>query len=148
MIRARNFRAANSQMRQLGFGIVDLALHRSYSPERDGDVVAYARRIIQEFSAARLPEDNATIASFSHLFSSPVGYGAGYYSYKWAEVLDADAFSRFRENGIFSPEVGRDFREKLLAKGDSVDPAALYRDFMGRDPDPDALLARSGLLVR
>jgi oligopeptidase A len=146
MVRARTFRGANTQMRQLGFGIVDLKLHREYSPGRDGDVISYSRRILQEFSPAKFPQDHAMIASFTHLFGSPVGYGAGYYSYKWAEVLDADAFSRFREHGIFSREVGMEFRNNILAKGDSDDPAELYRRFMGRDPDPEALLARSGLL--
>jgi len=146
MLRARTFRGANVQMRQLGFGIVDLKLHREYTPQRDGDAIAYSRRILQEFSSAKLPEDHATIASFTHLFGSPVGYGAGYYSYKWAEVLDADAFSRFREHGIFSRQVGLSFRNNILAKGDSEDPAELYRRFMGRDPDPEALLVRSGLL--
>ncbi len=146
MSKARNFRAANTQMRQLGFGFVDLALHRDYSPETHGDLVAYTRGILQEFSPARLPEDYAMIASFSHLFASPVGYGAGYYSYKWAEVLDADAFTMFQAQGIFSRAVGARFRDKILARGDSEDPADLYRDFMGRDPDPDALLKRSGLL--
>jgi len=121
-------------------------LHIDYSPAEDGDVLEYARRIVQEFSPAPLPPDHAMIASFTHLFANPVGYGAGYYSYKWAEVLDADAFSRFRESGIFSREVGLEFREKILARGDSEDPAELYRAFMGRDPALTALLERSGLL--
>jgi oligopeptidase A len=145
MVRARTFRGGNAQMRQLSFGIVDLKLHREYSPERDGDVIAYSQAILQQFSAARFPSEHATIASFTHLFGSPVGYGAGYYSYKWAEVLDADAFSRFHEHGIFNREVGLSFRNNILAKGDSEDPADLYRRFMGRDPDPEALLVRSGL---
>jgi oligopeptidase A len=145
MKRAKNFRAANAQMRQLGFGVMDLALHVDYDEARDGDVMDYAREILQRFSAARLPHDHAMPAAFTHLFSSPVGYGAGYYSYKWAEVLDADAFTRFRETGIFSPEIGGAFRENILAKGNSEDPAELYRNFMGRDPDQNALLVRSGL---
>jgi len=145
MKRARTFRAANAQMRQLGFGFVDLLLHTRYSPQRDGDPVEYTWRLLQEFVPAPLPPEHAAIAAFTHLFGSPVGYGAGYYSYKWAEVLDADAFTRFRDHGIFSREVGAEFRQKILAKGDSQDPAELYRDFMGRDPDPQALLERSGL---
>jgi oligopeptidase A len=145
MKRARTFRAANAQMRQLGFGFVDLALHVQYEPARDGEVLAYARHILQEFSPARLPPDHAMIAAFTHLFANPVGYGAGYYSYKWAEVLDADAFTRFRENGIFSRQTGLEFRETILARGDSHDPAELYRAFMGRDPEPNALLERLGL---
>jgi oligopeptidase A len=145
MKRARTFRAANAQMRQLGFGFIDLLLHIRYSPERDGDVVAYTKTLLQEFSPAPLPPQHAMIAAFSHLFGSPVGYGAGYYSYKWAEVLDADAFTRFREEGIFSREVGAAFREHILSMGDSEDPAELYRRFMGREPDPNALLERSGL---
>jgi oligopeptidase A len=146
MKRARAFRAANAQMRQLGFGFVDLMLHTRYSPGRDGDAVAFARRVLQEYSPAPLPPQHAMIAAFTHLFSSPVGYGAAYYSYKWAEVLDADAFTRFREFGIFSREVGSEFREKILSRGDSEDPAELYRSFMGREPDPMPLLVRSGLV--
>ena len=145
MRRARTFRAANQQMRQLGFGFIDLLLHVRYSPERDGDAVDYARRILREFSPAPLPPAHAMLAAFTHLFASPVGYGAGYYSYKWAEVLEADAFTRFRERGIFSREVGGEFRRNILSRGDSADPAELYRAFMGRDPDPRALLIRNGL---
>ncbi len=143
MKRAKTFRAANVQMRQLGFGFVDLALHREWDGAED--VVQYARRVLQQFSAAELPENYAMITGFTHLFANPVGYGAGYYSYKWAEVLDADAFTRFHKEGVFSEKVGREYRDKILAKGDSEDPALLYRSFMGRDPDPNALLERAGL---
>jgi len=147
MRNARNFRAANAQMRQLGFGLVDLALHREISPGSNVDLLGFVRDILQQFSPARLPEDYAMIVSFTHLFASPVGYGAGYYSYKWAEVLDADAFTRFQKSGIFSREIGGRFRDRILSRGNSEDPAELYRSFMGRDPDPNALLERSGLLV-
>ena len=147
MKRARNFRSANAQMRQLGFGVTDLMLHREYDPERDGDVMAYARAILARFTPAPLPKDYGMIASFTHLFASPVGYGAGYYSYKWAEVLDADAFSRFRTEGIFNPATGASYRRNILERGNGEDPAELYRQFMGRDPDANALLERAGLIA-
>jgi oligopeptidase A len=147
MRRARTFRSANAQMRQLSFGILDLALHREYDPVRDGNVIDYSRAILQKFAPAPLPDDHAMIAGFTHLFGNPVGYGAGYYSYKWAEVLDADAFTRFKAAGVFSPEVGCEYRDRILARGNSDDPAELYRSFMGRDPDPNALLERAGLLT-
>jgi oligopeptidase A len=147
MKRARSFRGANAQMRQLAFGMLDLSLHRRYSPIVDGDVMEYSRNIMQAFSPAELPLYYGLVAGFTHLFASPVGYGAGYYSYKWAEVLDADAFTRFRNTGVFSREVGMEFRENILAKGNSEDPAELYRSFMGRDPDLNALLVRNGLAV-
>ena len=146
MVRARTYRGANAQMRQLGFGFVDLKLHREYDSARHGDVIEYARDLLQPFAAATFPENYAMIAGFTHLFSSPVGYAAGYYSYKWAEVLDADAFTKFKKAGIFDSVAGSEFREHVLSKGDSEDPAELYRRFMCRDPDPDALLERSGLI--
>ncbi len=147
MRRSRTFRAANAQMRQLGLGFVDLALHRDYSEKKDGDLMLYARRILQDFSPVPLPERYNMIAAFTHLFTSPVGYGAGYYSYKWSEVLDADAFTMFQRRGIFSREVGTQFRQRILSRGNSEDPADLYRSFMGRDPDPNALLERCGWLA-
>lgn len=147
MKRARNFRSANAQMRQLGFGIVDLMLHREYREHEDGDAMKYSRDILARFAPAPLPEQYGMIASFTHLFGNPVGYGAGYYSYKWAEVLDADAFTRFKKEGIFEASAGLAYRREILEKGDSDDPAQLYRNFMGRDPDANALLERSGLLT-
>ncbi len=146
MKRARTFRSANAQMRQLGFAMVDLKLHREYDPEQGGDVMAYARDILARFAPTPLPAHYGMIAGFTHLFASPVAYGAGYYSYKWAEVLDADAFTRFQREGIFNAETGEDYRRHILERGDSEDPAQLYREFMGRDPDADALLERLGLL--
>ncbi|APR75480.1 Oligopeptidase A [Minicystis rosea] len=143
---ARTFRAANMMMRQLGFAEVDLALHMEFAPEAHGEVLTYSRDILQRFSPAPFPADHAMIAAFTHLFASPVGYAAGYYSYKWAEVLDADAFSRFKREGLFNRTVGEAFREGILARGDSEDPMVLYRGFMGREPTIDALLARDGLL--
>ena len=125
--------------------MVDLKLHREYDPDRDGDVLAYTRDILQQFSSVPLPANYGMIASFSHLFSSPVAYGAGYYSYKWAEVLDADAFTRFQREGIFNANTGIEYRRNILERGDSEDPAELYRRFMGRDPEPAALLERLGL---
>ncbi|MCA9717078.1 MAG: M3 family metallopeptidase [Myxococcales bacterium] len=145
MQRARNHRAAYRATRQLGFASVDLALHVTYDPTRDGDVIEHARALSRPFSAAPLPADYAMIAGFGHLFASPVGYAAGYYSYKWAEVLDADAFTRFKRAGVFSREVGEAFRRAILERGDSEDPEVLFRDFMGREPDPEALLERDGL---
>ena len=146
MKRARTFRGANIQMRQLGLGLVDLKLHREFHGQGSQDVISFARDILAKFTPAPLPADYAMIAGFTHLFSSPIAYGSGYYSYKWAEVLDADAFTRFQREGIFNTQTGTDYRRHILERGDSEDPALLYRSFMGRDPDANALLERLGLL--
>lgn len=143
--RARTYRAANAQMRQLGFATVDLSMHTQYDAAKDGDPTRYARALMQRFAPLPLPEDYAFVASFGHLFSSEVGYAAGYYSYKWAEVLDADAFTQFKARGVFSREVGERFKRTVLERGNGEDPMVLYREFMGRDPDLRALLERSGL---
>ncbi|MBX3189583.1 MAG: M3 family metallopeptidase [Labilithrix sp.] len=145
MLAARTYRAANALMRQLGFSTVDLLLHTAYDPASHGDAIAYARETFAKFSPAPLPTEYAMLASFSHLFGAAYGYAAGYYSYQWSEVLEADAFGRFREGGILSAEVGDRFRRTILARGDTDDPAALYRTFLGRDPDVSALLTRLGV---
>jgi len=146
MVRARAYRAANAQMRQLGFAAADLALHRDYDPAADGDVMAYGRGVLEPYSSMELPDDYAMLAGFGHIFAHPVGYAAGYYSYKWAEVLDADAFTRFKKEGITNPEVGRAFRDAILSKGNSEEAEKLYRDFMGRGPELGPLLERAGLV--
>jgi oligopeptidase A len=145
MLDARTYRAANALIRQLGFSTVDLLLHTDYEPAKHGDVMAYASDVFQRFSPAKLPSDYAMLAAFSHLFGAAYGYAAGYYSYQWSEVLEADAFSRFRTGGILSHEVGESFRQTILSRGDTDDPAVLYRTFLGRDPDVSALLTRLGI---
>lgn len=142
----QKFRAASGQMRQLTFAEIDLKLHQDYNFEADGPVLAYARTHMAKRASTPLPDDYAMIAGFTHLFASATGYAAAYYSYKWAEVLDADAFTRFKDEGIFSATVGQAFREELLSLGDSQDPAQLFENFMGRAPSTDALFKRLGLV--
>ncbi len=146
MKRARTYRAASGQMRQLGFATVDLVLHTEFVPNVEMDLVSLANGVLQRFTPIALPEKYGMILGFTHLFSGPVGYAAGYYSYKWAEVLDADAFSRFKEEGVLNGTVGREYREKILAKGNSEEPRDLFRSFMGRDATQNALLERIGLM--
>ncbi|MEM7165635.1 MAG: M3 family metallopeptidase [Planctomycetota bacterium] len=143
--RSRTYRSATKLMRQVGQSMLDLRLHTDFDPERDGDVFAFSRRVEGEHVPVTLPPWYAAIASFRHLFSDAVGYAGGYYSYAWAAVLDADAFSRFKTAGLFSSEVGKEFRDKILARGNSRDPMDLYRDFMGREPDQQPLLERYGI---
>jgi oligopeptidase A len=145
--RARTYREGSAMMRQLSFAALDLALHREYEAARDGDVIAYSNALLARYATTPLPSGYAFLTSFGHLFASPTGYAAGYYSYKWAEVLDADAFTRFQRDGVFNTETGRAFRDAILARGDSEEPMDLYKRFMGREPSVDPLLARAGLLT-
>jgi oligopeptidase A len=139
----RTFRQATAQMRQLCFANMDLQLHRTFAVNPTPSVLEYTRKLMQSFSPTKLPTEYAMVAGFTHLFASPVGYAAAYYSYKWAEVLDADAFTRFKQEGLFSSEVGQAFVDCILSRGDSEDPLELYRQFMHRDPDIESLFKRS-----
>jgi oligopeptidase A len=147
MTAAKNFRSACATMRQVAFAKMDLLMHtRMAEFAAAADVEPLARAAVAECLTPTQPAAPTIVKRFTHIFADPVGYAAGYYSYKWAEVLDADAFTRFKREGIFNASVGGQFVEKILSKGNSADPADLFRAFMGRDPDPNALLVRAGLV--
>ncbi len=142
IVQAAHFMQGYQTLRQIGFGLLDMAYHTNGLPEGE-DIAAFETRTTGE---TRLYPDvigTAISPSFSHIFAG--GYAAGYYSYKWAEVLDADAFAYFKETDIFAPETAVRFK-KLLSSGGTVDPMALYVAFRGREPQPDALLKRAGLV--
>lgn len=145
IVDAQNYLAGYYQVRQLQFGILDMAWNTLKTlPEED--VEAFERRVLEPSSVLPKAEGTIISTSFNHIFSG--GYAAGYYSYKWAEALEADAFSLFKEKGIFSREVAGSFRENILSKGGSEDAAVLYRRFRGRDPEPEALMRKLGLTGR
>jgi peptidyl-dipeptidase Dcp len=140
--RAKNFMVGWGGLRQIGFGLMDLRYHTA-DPEKVVDVAKFEDEVTMDTSLfPRLAGPMST--SFSHIFAG--GYAAGYYSYKWAEVLDADTFELFEEKGLYDKETAEKYKEEILSKGGSDKPDVLYRNFRGRDADPDALLRREGLL--
>ncbi len=143
MLAARNYGAASFFMRQLSFGKLDLELHNHTQKYLNRDIEEVDREILANYRMPHTESGYSMLRGFSHIFDG--GYESGYYSYKWAEMLEADAFSRFANEGIFNPATGRDFRRCILSQGNSRPAAELYRDFMQRDPDPGALLRRCGI---
>ena len=139
LLAARRFMGGWLQMRQLSFANLDLELHRTYRGEVP--VMDYAAAALRPFVPSRRFVERHILPSFAHLFAG--GYASAYYSYLWSETLEADAFSRFETEGALNPAVGRAFRDCILACGDSRDADELFRDFMGRDPDPGALIRRN-----
>ena len=143
MIAAKNFQAGMQMVRQLEFALFDFRLHLEYDPKEGGRIQQILDEVRAEVAVVRPPEYNRFQHGFSHIFAG--GYAAGYYSYKWAEVLSADAFSRFEEEGIFNSATGAAFMENILEQGGSRDPMELFIEFRGRKPTIDALLRHSGI---
>lgn len=143
MIAAKNFQSGMQMMRQLEFALFDFRLHKQYDPHQGAQVYEVLAQVREEVAVIRPPSFNRFPHSFSHIFAG--GYAAGYYSYKWAEVLSADAFSLFEENGIFDPETGQRFLCTILEQGGSREPMELFVEFRGREPAIDALLRHSGI---
>ncbi len=142
IVRSRNFNAACACVRQVGLGLLDMAYHTLEVPLGE-DVLSFERRAREAARLLPQPEGTCMSAQFGHIMSG--GYAAGYYSYKWAEVLEADAFSLFKEKGIFNRDVAQSFRDNILSKGGTEPPMTLYERFRGQPPTIDALLRRNGI---
>ncbi|HEY4628383.1 MAG TPA: M3 family metallopeptidase [Flavobacterium sp.] len=138
-----SFQEGMATLRQISFGILDMAFH-SNNPNGITDVKAFEKAAFENTTLFPDVAENCMSVSFSHIFQG--GYSSGYYSYKWAEVLDADAFAYFQEKGIFNKEVATKFKENILSKGGTEQPMILYKRFRGQEPSPDALLKRAGLI--
>lgn len=143
MIAAKNFQSGMQMVRQLEFSLFDFRMHNEYNPEGEANIYSLLDEVREQVAVIKPPSFNRFPHSFSHIFAG--GYAAGYYSYKWAEVLSSDAFSLFEENGIFDPETGERFLSAILEQGGSKEPMELFIEFRGREPSIDALLRHSGI---
>ena len=142
IVAAKNFQAGYAQVRQLHFGYLDMSWHTLTSMPSES-AIEFEKKTLAPYAMMPSVEGTGFSTAFSHIFSG--GYSAGYYSYKWAEVLEADAFSLFQEKGIFNTEVSNAFRKEILEKGGTEDEAVIYRNFRGHDPKPEALMEKLGL---
>ena len=142
LVDASNFNVAYACLRQVSFGLLDMAWYTRNTPF-EGDIKAYERQAWAQAQILPTVSETCMSTQFSHIFAG--GYSAGYYSYKWAEVLDADAFSLFKQKGIFNEEVANSFRNNILSKGGTEHPMILYKRFRGQEPTIDALLIRNGI---
>jgi oligopeptidase A len=140
---SRGFQSAMMMVRQLEFALFDFLAHADYQPDTPQPILALAKQVRDEVAVIQPPEYHRFPQSFSHIFAG--GYAAGYFSYKWAEVLSSDAFSLFEEKGVLNPEIGVKFRNTILSAGGSVHPMTLFKAFRGREPKIDALLRHSGI---
>ena len=143
LLKAKNFQAAMFILRQLEFGIFDFRLHHTFEPEKVNQILDTLKAVKSQVAVIKGVDWARTPHSFSHIFAG--GYAAGYYSYLWAEVLSADAFSRFEEEGIFNPITGKSFLDEILTRGGSEEPMLLFKRFRGREPQLDALLRHKGI---
>lgn len=143
MLAAKNFQSGLQMIRQLEFSLFDFRLHADYNPAAPQSAQAVLNQVRAQVAVIKPPAFNRFENSFSHIFAG--GYAAGYYSYKWAEVLSADAYSRFEEEGIFNPQTGASFLQEILQQGGSKAPMELFKNFRGRAPSIDALLRHSGI---
>ena len=143
MLAAKHFQSAMTMVRQLEFSLFDFKMHMNYNSDNPQDIQTVLNQIREKVSVVPAPDFNRFQHGFSHIFAG--GYSAGYYSYKWAEVLSSDAFSRFEEEGIFNKETGQSFFNEILSRGGEEDAAVLFENFRGRKPSVDALLRHSGI---
>lgn len=143
LIDAANYNAGYACYRQLSFGYLDMAWHSVKEGQTIDDVEAFEKAAMKSTAVMPVIDGMLMSTSFSHIFSG--GYAAGYYGYKWAEVLDADAYAKFKETGIFNKDTAKSFRQNILEKGDTEDPMVLYKRFRGQEPTVDALLEREGI---
>jgi oligopeptidase A len=143
LLAAKNFQSGMQMMRQLEFALFDLRMHLTYDEKAPRNIQTVLNAVREQVAVYPIPDVNRFQHSFSHIFAG--GYAAGYYSYKWAEILSADAFSRFEEEGIFNADTGNSFLTEILEKGGSKSPMELFVNFRGREPNAEALLRHSGI---